>query len=57
MLPLVQCAMREQCVCIYRKFADRRAGPRRAEENGGLRRASQFVQNRRTVRGRRSTDI
>jgi len=57
MLPLAECSMREKCGCVYRKYADRRAGPRRGEEGGGLRRSGQFAQNRRTVRGRRSTDI
>ncbi len=57
LLPLGECTMREKCVCVYRKYSDRRAGPRRGEESGGLRKNNQVAQNRRVARGRRSTDI
>lgn len=33
-LPLPGCALRATCACVYRHYADRRAGPRRAVERG-----------------------
>jgi hypothetical protein len=56
-LPLAECPTPAACPCVYRKYADRRAGPRREEDQTGLRRAlSSADQERRRKRGRRSTD-
>jgi hypothetical protein len=54
-LPLPDCTSSSACPCIDRKHADRRAGPRLAEDATGLRRSSQTAE-RRASRGRRSTD-
>jgi len=54
-LPLPGCTSPASCPCVYRKHADRRAGPRREEETSGLRRSSPTPE-RRARRGRRSTD-
>jgi hypothetical protein len=56
-LPLPQCQSPMTCQCVYRKYADRRAGPRRESEKTGLQRASSSGQERRKKRGRRSTDL
>ena len=56
-IPLAECTSAESCRCVYRKYADRRAGPRRAEDHSGMRRTSSGAQERRTGRGRRSTDV
>jgi len=55
-LPLAQCASPGECRCVYKKYADRRAGPRREVEKTGLQRTSTGTQERRSRRGRRSTD-
>ena len=55
-LPLGECTSPASCTCAYRKYTDRRAGPRREEEEAGLRRAGTSGQERRTGRGRRSSD-
>lgn len=55
-LPLTDCPLSETCPCVYRKYADRRAGPRREAEDSGLRRSSPQPERRRN-RGRRSTDF
>lgn len=55
-LPLTDCTVPNGCTCAYRKFTDRRAGPRREEEHTGLRRAGTSGRERRTGRGRRNTD-
>jgi hypothetical protein len=56
-LPLPQCTSAADCPCVYRKHADRRAGPRREEEKIGLHRPpASGDQERRRRRGRRSTD-
>jgi len=55
-LPLAECTSPASCTCAYRKYTDRRAGPRREEEEAGLRRAGTSGQERRTGRGRRSSD-
>ena len=56
-LPLPECPSAAACPCVYRKHADRRAGPRREQERIGLRRAPPSGdQERRRRRGRRSTD-
>src|SRR5262249_54788293 len=55
-LPLPDCAQAEHCRCSYRKYADRRAGPRRDEEQLGGRRTPDGGAERRAGRGRRRTD-
>jgi len=55
-LPLAGCKAAQTCRCVYRKYADRRAGPRRAEEQGSIRRSPSGGSERRAGRGRRSTD-
>jgi hypothetical protein len=54
-LPLPDCPQAELCRCTYRKYADRRAGPRREEEELGARRSRDGTE-RRAGRGRRRTD-
>jgi hypothetical protein len=54
-LPLNECATPGACRCAYRKYADRREGPRREEEETGMRRSITQA-DRRVRRGRRSTD-
>jgi hypothetical protein len=56
-LPLPQCSSPMTCQCVYKKYADRRAGPRREAEKTGLHRAMTSGQERRARRGRRSTDL
>jgi hypothetical protein len=56
-IPLAECTSPQSCRCVYRKYADRRAGPRRAEEHSGMRRAAGSGTERRRGRGRRSTDV
>jgi len=56
-LPLPACASPMACQCVYRKYADRRAGPRREAEKTGLQRAAAQGQERRRKRGRRSTEV
>jgi len=34
-MPLPECTAPQGCRCVYRKYADRRAGPRRAVYHGG----------------------
>jgi hypothetical protein len=55
-LPLAECTAPEGCTCSYRKYPDRRAGPRREEDESGLRRGDAAPRERRAGRGRRSTD-
>jgi hypothetical protein len=55
-LPLIECTQSAQCRCTYKKYPDRRAGPRREEDATGLRRAVPEGKERRAKRGRRSTD-
>ena len=55
-LPLPQCPRSAQCNCTYRKYADRRSGPRRDEEQVGGRTPPGAGQERRAGRGRRRTD-
>lgn len=55
-LPLVECTQSARCACTYRKYSDRRAGPRREADTTGLRRAVEVGKDRRIKRGRRSTD-
>ena len=56
-IPLAECPRAESCRCTYRKYADRRAGPRRTEEHTGMRRTTSGGPERRIGRGRRSTDV
>jgi len=56
-LPLPDCTQAGLCRCSYRKFADRRAGPRRDEEQLGTRRTRDAGSERRAGRGRRRTDV
>lgn len=55
-LPLPGCTQPEDCRCRYQHFDDRRAGSRRDNDAGlsGIRRAPDS--NRRSGRGRRTTD-
>jgi len=54
-LPLADCTSAATCACVYRKYSDRREGPRREEDTTGLKRSSP-AQERRGGRGRRRTD-
>lgn len=54
-IPLAECTSVQSCRCVYRKYADRRAGPRRAEDSG-MGRVTQSGAERRIGRGRRRTD-
>ena len=56
-IPLAECTSVQSCRCVYRKYADRRAGPRRAEDDSGMRRVTRSGAERRAGRGRRSTDV
>lgn len=58
LLPLAACDQPGECVCSYRKFDDRRVGPRRAGERGRL--AAPWVNTERRRRGsvgRRESDF
>lgn len=55
-IPLAECTCAQSCRCVYRKYSDRRAGPRRTEEHTGMRRMGTSGPERRIGRGRRSTD-
>jgi len=55
-VPLADCTSPGSCACTYKKYADRREGPRREAESSGLRTSSPVKPDRRTGRGRRSTD-
>jgi hypothetical protein len=61
-LPLAGCTQPKTCVCKYRHFSDRRAGPRRATESDEFQnalarhRAATLSQERRRSKGRRATD-
>ena len=55
-LPLPGCTSSE-CNCRYKHFADRRSGPRRADEQGvHVHMSANLPYERRKQRGRRSTD-
>lgn len=56
-IPLAECTCAQSCRCVYRKYSDRRAGPRREEEHSGMRRAGTSGPERRAGRGRRRTDV
>lgn len=55
-LPLADCPTPHNCSCKYRKFDDRRDGPRRDIEATGIRRFVPPDQERRRGGGRRSSD-
>lgn len=55
-LPLAECTQPGSCRCVYRKYADRREGPRREADETGVQRSGVVEQERRLRRGRRSTD-
>jgi len=55
-LPLPDCTQAASCRCTYRHYTDRRAGPRRGEEQSGLRKAAPSVEHR-ARRGRRDPDF
>jgi hypothetical protein len=54
-LPLAGCTMPDACRCTYVHHDDRRAGPRRASERGGLADPWSLTERRREG-GRRATD-
>ena len=55
LLPLPDCETPGSCDCTYRKFADRRAGPRRSAERG-IPSGRWSERERRRLGGRRATD-
>ena len=55
-LPLPKCPHPEACPCTYRHHEDRRAGPRRSADAGGIAHGGKPTPNRRRTRGRRATD-
>jgi len=55
-LPLAECSAPAACLCVYKKYPDRRGGARREEDKTGLRRPVAGESERRSKRGRRSTD-
>jgi hypothetical protein len=55
LLPLAECTTPGECQCSYRKFDDRRAGPRRSGERG-MRQNPWPQRERRRLGGRRGTD-
>lgn len=55
LLPLPDCPTPGTCDCTYRKFDDRRAGPRRSSERGTP--SQRWTErDRRRLGGRRATD-
>jgi hypothetical protein len=56
-LPLAECECVGSCPCAYKHHADRRSQARRLDELTGLRRAHRVEVERRTRRGRRTTDF
>jgi hypothetical protein len=55
-LPLPDCTCYSSCPCGYKHHADRRSYTRRKDELTGLKRTARLVNERRILRGRRSTD-
>jgi len=55
-LPLSACTCLTACTCTYRHHDDRRAGPRRANESGGVSRGVPPLKDQRSGRGRREAD-
>jgi hypothetical protein len=57
LLPLRDCTHTESCHCVYRKHSDRRDSTvRRSEDDTGIRRMKPAAEERRTRRGRRTSD-
>ncbi|HEX4377241.1 MAG TPA: hypothetical protein VHZ99_08830 [Steroidobacteraceae bacterium] len=63
-LPLSGCTQPKQCVCKYKHFPDRRAGPRRVTDSDRYKNALSrpiearlTITNRRRRGGRRATDL
>jgi len=54
-LPLPDCLWPSRCRCVYRHFADRRAGFRRAADRGMF--PIRIADERRASRGRRAEDL
>ena len=54
-IPLRDCPRKQTCTCVYKHYADRRAGPRRIDEREGVRLGRPEVE-RRGGRGRRRED-
>jgi hypothetical protein len=54
-LPLAECTAAMTCTCVYRHHKDRRSGPRRWSDQGGVNRA-RSQDERRAKRGRREDD-
>jgi hypothetical protein len=55
-IPLPRCPDRPGCRCVYQHLSDRRAGPRRAVEQGAPPRGPATAE-RRVTRGRRLLDV
>jgi hypothetical protein len=55
-LPLPQCTKSKECQCAYKHYADRRAGPRRQDEDAGIGRNTKVTEERRSQRDRRATE-
>ena len=54
-LPLPDCT-KEVCTCSYHHSFDRRDGPRRADEQGAMKRGYAGAEHRKKTRGRRAED-
>ena len=52
-LPLAECPNQEQCQCKYKRYSDRRDGPRRAEDQPAGSRSAPSTQERRRPGERR----
>jgi hypothetical protein len=62
-LPLAGCTQPQTCLCKYKHYGDRRAGPRRSTDSDLYRNALSrhviaklTIEDRRTTKGRRATD-
>jgi hypothetical protein len=55
-LPVPECSSPGSCTCTYKKYPDRRAGPRREDEDTGICRYFDPTKERRVTRGRRRSD-
>jgi hypothetical protein len=55
-LPVPECIRPGECRCIYKKHTDRRDGPRREDEDTGIRRFVLPSEDRRARPGRRESD-
>ena len=55
-LPIAGCPLGDACPCVYLKYDDRRAGPRRESEHTGMRRYIEPSRERRVGSGRRQSD-